>query len=259
MTLPLSFRALLLASVAHLATGAALAGGWHDKGHVAAAPQLVRPAYNQVVQMPAVIGTRVQRIETAPGYWTATRLPAAIGTMQKSIVTKPASVRYEVVPAQYKTVHETVVVGHPKGPVAHGHHGHGHHHGAVACPCAKRVPQTTVVARRVMVSPAHTVAITEPAVYKTVTVPVQLAPARTHLHYTPPRVAYVAHPITLQAASTRIVHHPAVYAPRLVHTAGEPTLHRAAAPAPVAHPTPKAQPPAKSHAEAKPAPVRPSK
>lgn len=191
----------------------AMAGGCrshHCDGYAEGA--VVRPAYNEVVREPAVIGTRVQRIETSPGYWTASQIPAQTGFYQKSVVVRPSSVTYRTVPAQYRTVHETVViraasVAYEFRPDRHGR----------MVRCAVHVPAVTrTVAREVMVSPGHTVAMPVPAVYKTVTVPVEISPARTSYQYTPPRVDYVAHPVTLKAATARVIHHPAVYSPRRV-------------------------------------------
>lgn len=196
---------------------AALAGGCaHHCGPVEGA--VIRPAYNEVVHEPTVVGTRVQRIETSPGYWTASQVPAQTGYYQKSVVARAATVSYRVVPAQYRTVHETVVVR----PATVAYEIRPDRHGRMVR-CEVAVPAVTrTVARQVMVSPAHTVAHTTPAVYKTVTVPVQLAPARTSYQYTPPRVDYVAHPVTLKAATTRVIHHPAEYASRRVYFESNP-------------------------------------
>ena len=102
--------AALAGVLAALSSPAAFAGGCvhHCGGVVEGA--VVRPAYNEVVHEPAVVGTRVQRIETQPGYWTASQVPAQHGFYQKSVVVRPSSVSYQTVPAQYRTVLETVVV-----------------------------------------------------------------------------------------------------------------------------------------------------
>ncbi len=165
----------------------------------------VKPAHTVHVREPAVIGTRVQRIETQPGYWTATRQPAQVGVMHKSVVAQPAQVHHQTIPAKYETVHETVVVR--AASVRYEMR-------ADCCgrmvKCAVHVPAVTkTVARQVMVSPAHSVAHTTPAVYKTVSVPVQIAPAKTSYQYTPPKVDYVAHPVTLKGETFRAVHVPA--------------------------------------------------
>lgn len=198
---------------------AAVAGGCvHDCKVVTGG--VIRPAYNEVVQEPAVVGTRIQRIETSPGYWTASQVPAQTGSYQKSVVVRPASVAYRVVPAQYRTVSETVVVR----PASVGYEMRPDRHGRLVRCEVPVAAVTRTVTRQVMVSPSHTVASTVPAVYKTVTVPVQIAPARTSYQYTPPRVDYVAHPITLKAATARVIHHPAEYAPRRVYLDNDPTF-----------------------------------
>jgi hypothetical protein len=78
-----------------------------------------------------------------------------------------------------------------------------------------------MVTRTVMASPAHTVAHTTPAQYKTVTVQMQIAPARTAHSYTPPTIDYVNHPITLKGPTVRAIHHPAEVVP-----AGHRRWHR---------------------------------
>jgi hypothetical protein len=165
----------------------------------------VKPARTVHVREPAVIGTRVQRIETQPGYWTATRQPAQVGIMSKSVVVQPAQVHHQTISAKYETVHETVVVRaasvrYEMRPDCCGR----------MVKCAVHVPAVTkTVARQVMVSPAHSVAHTTPAVYKTVTTPVTIAPAKTTYDYTPAKFDYVAHPMMLKGETFRAVHVPA--------------------------------------------------
>ncbi len=197
---------------------ASFAGGCGSHHCGAAEGAVVRPAYNEVVHEPAVVGTRVQRIETSPGYWTASQVPAQTGFYQKSVVVRPSSVSYRTVPAQYRTVHETVVVR----PATVAYEYRPDRHGRMV-KCAVHVPAVTrTVAREVMVSPGHTVATPVAAVYRTVTVPVVISPARTAYQYTPPRVDYVAHPITLKAATARVIHHPAVHHSRRVYLESHP-------------------------------------
>jgi hypothetical protein len=197
----------------------ALAGGLYHHGHEA---RTIEPAKTQFVHEPAVIGTRVQRIETAPGYWTATKLPAQNGYVDRSVVVKPASVTYKVLPATYRTEHRTVVVK----PASWRYEMRPDRHGRMVR-CKVEVPAVTkTVSQTVMATPSHMVASTTPAVYKTVRVPLQIAPSKVVYQYTPPRVDYVAHAYTLKDATVRVVHTPA-HAHRPLRMGADP-LARAA-------------------------------
>lgn len=221
MRLVWSTRALVVAVFSAAAPVAVMAGGGHhaDNGDDG---RMIEPARTEFVREPAVVGTRVQRIETRPGYWSATQMPAQHGYVDRSVIVQPAAVRYKVVAARYQTVRETVVI-QPAGvryemrPDAHGR-------------MVRRevlVPAVTrAVSRRVMVAPAHTMAMPEPAVYRTVRVPLHLAPAKVSYQYTPPHVDYVAHKYTWKAPTVRAIHHPARYAARRVyHDADEGRGH----------------------------------
>jgi hypothetical protein len=195
----------LAAAFGALAVSPAAAGGYCHANCAPVEPVHVRPAYTEFVHSPAVMGTRVQRVETSPGYWTATKHPAQYGFYQKSVVARPAQVRYSVVPARYETRHETVVVR-----AAHVRYEMRADKWGRMVKCAVEVPAVTqTVARRVMVSPAHTVAHTSPAQYRTVTMQTQLAPARVSYQYTHPTVGYVSHPVMLKGPSVQAIHHPA--------------------------------------------------
>jgi hypothetical protein len=204
-----------LLALGALMTTPAFAGSWCNRGcEPVREAAIVRPAHTTFEHSPAVMGTRVQRVETQPGYWTATKMPAQVGYFQKSVIARPAHVSYRMQPAQYETVHETVVV---RAASVHYEMQRDHRGHMVRCPV--HVPAVTrTVAKRVMVSPAHSVAHTTPAEYRTVTVPMQIQPAKMHYQYTAPQVQYVAHPITLQGPTVRAIHHPAqVISPRRGH------------------------------------------
>jgi hypothetical protein len=65
-----------------------------------------------------------------------------------------------------------------------------------------------------MVAPASTIAHTSPAVYKTVSQPLLIAPAKVRHTYVPPRHAWVDHPMVVRPATQRVIHHPAVIGTR---------------------------------------------
>jgi hypothetical protein len=169
-------------------------------------PAVVEPARSETVHQPAAIAIRPQRIEVIPGQWHGTRTPAIYGSMQKHVLAKPAKVTYSHVPAVYKTVHEEVQVRPAAIKWSRSHDRFGHE---TMC----KVPvagETRTVARKVLVQPAQRIAHTTPAVFRSVTTPVLMAPAKVRHTYQPPVHQWVANAHVIRPAMLHTVTHPAV-------------------------------------------------
>jgi hypothetical protein len=141
-------------------------------------PVVLAPAHTEVVHLPAAIELRPQRVEVVPGSWHATRTPALYGQYQKHVLAKRAQVSVSHTPAVYKTVHEQVV-GSPHVRWERRVDAHGRER-----MCKVVTPGRMMsMARRVMVSPAHTSETVIPASYRTVTRSVLVQKAKTHHTY----------------------------------------------------------------------------
>jgi hypothetical protein len=169
-------------------------------------PVVVAPAHTEVLHLPAAIQMRQQRIEVVPGRWHGTRTPALYGQYQKHVLAKPAKVSVNHTPAVYKTVHEQVA-GSPHVRWERRVDAHGRER-----MCKVVTPGRMMsMARRVMVSPAHTSETVIPASYRTVTRSVLVQKAKTHHTYQYPVHQWVTNANMIRPATQQVIHNPAVY------------------------------------------------
>lgn len=169
---------------------------------------VVRPGYQQVVTTPAVIASRPTRVEVAPATLHREHVPAVYGAVVQRQLVSPASVEYVRSAPVCKTVHETVQVA-PAG--VRWEHRRGLFGREEMC----KVPVAAVhqtVSRQVMVDPGAKVAVVKPAVYRDVTRPVLIAPAKVRTHYQPAKHHWVDQAYVVKPATQHVVTHPPVVA-----------------------------------------------
>jgi hypothetical protein len=181
---------------------------------IAQRPVMLEPGRTEVVHQPAAIQIRPQRVEVVPGMWHAQRSAALYGSYQKHVMVKPAQVSFSHTSAVYKTVHEHVMSGgHVRWERVRDAHGRERL-------CKVVVPGKMMsMARRVMVSPAHTSETVVPAVYRPVTRSVLVKPAKTHYTYRNPVHQIVDNVNVIQPATVKTYHQAPVYG-----TVGEKVL-----------------------------------
>jgi hypothetical protein len=169
-------------------------------------PVVIAPAHTEVVHLPAAIQLRPQRVEVVPGRWHASHSPALYGHYQKHVLAKRAQVSVSHTPAVYKTVHEQVV-GSPHVRWERRVDAHG-----VERMCKVVTPGRMMsMARRVMVSPAHTSETVIPASYRTVTRSALVQKAKTHHTYQYPVHQWVTNTNMIRPATQQTIHNPAVW------------------------------------------------
>jgi len=169
---------------------------------------MVRPARTEAYHSPAVVVNRAEHVVVEPGRLHHVHRPAVLGTVMQRKLVAPASISYHTTPAVVRTVHEDVVVhgGHQRWVTKHDRHGR-------EIKCLVRTPaKTRTVARQVVVRPAVTVPVVQPAVYAHVPRTVVVRPATTVPVYEPPVTAVVHRPVVLRPAETHVVTRPAEYA-----------------------------------------------
>jgi hypothetical protein len=169
-------------------------------------PVMLQPGHTEVNHLPAAIQLRTQRIEVVPGMWHAERSPALYGSTQKHVLVKPAHVSLSHTPAVYKTMHEQVMSGgHVRWERVRDAHGHERL-------CKVVTPGRMMsMARRVMVSPAHTSQTVVPATYRTVTRAVLVKPAKTHYTYQNPVHQFVGNVNVIRPATVETTRHDPVW------------------------------------------------
>ena len=169
-------------------------------------PVMLEPGHTDVRHLPAAIQIRPQRIEVVPGMWHADRSPALYGHTQKHVMVKAAHVSRSHTPAVYKTVHEPVMSG---GSVRWERVRDAHGRERL---CKVVVPGKMMsMARRVMVSPAHTSETVIPAVYRPVTRSVLVQPAHTHYTYQNPVHQFVDNANVIRPATVETTRHDPVW------------------------------------------------
>ena len=140
-----------------------------------ARPVVVRPGYTEVVHTPPVVINRAEKVLVSPGRWHEEHSPAVYGTRSERVLVQPASRSYDVVPAETRQVHETVVV-HPGG--TSWEHSRSLFGREKMCK-VQRPAMTRTITRDVVVAPARRIARNVPAVYQTVERQVVLQQAST--------------------------------------------------------------------------------
>ena len=175
---------------------------------------MLEPGRTEVVHQPAAIEIRPQRVEVVPGMWHAQRSSALYGSYQKHVMVKPAQVSVSHTPAVYQTVHEQMLSG---GHVRWVRVRDAHDRERL---CKVVTPGKMMsMARRVMVSPAHTSENVVPAIYRPVTRSVLVKPAKTHYTYQNPVHQFVDNVNVIQPATIKTFRHDPVYG-----TVGEKVL-----------------------------------
>jgi hypothetical protein len=169
-------------------------------------PVMLEPGRTEVVHQGAAIQIRPQRVEVVPGMWHAQRSPALYGHYQKHVMVKPAHVSVSHTPATYTTVHEQVSKGgHVRWERVRDAHGRERL-------CKVVIPgKMMTMARRVMVTPAHTSQTVVPAVYRPVTRSVLIQPAKTRHSFQPPVHQFVDNVNVIRPATVETYRHNPVW------------------------------------------------
>jgi hypothetical protein len=177
-------------------------------------PVMLEPGRTETMHHGAAIQIRPQRVEVVPGMWHAQRSPALYGSYQKHVMVKPAHVSVSHTPAVYKTVHEQVSTGgHVRWERVRGADGRERL-------CKVVTPGKMMsMARRVMVSPAHTSQNVVPAVYRPVTRSFLVQAAKTRHTFQPPVHQFVDNVNVIRPATVETYRHHPVYG-----TVGEKVL-----------------------------------
>lgn len=169
-------------------------------------PELVRPAYSEVVSTPPVIQRQSAVVEVVPAYAHTVTTPAVYGNVVQRVQVAPARVDYALSPAVVRTVQEQVVVkaGGTRWERSRGLFGR-ERLCKVATPAVVRT-----VTREVVVAPPRKTPIITPAVYQNVVRPVLVRPATARHVYVPAVRQLVTRDVVVAPAVHRVVRHPAV-------------------------------------------------
>lgn len=170
-------------------------------------PVVVRPEASIVIERPAVMGVRSEKVEVAPARWDRVRTPAVYSEKTDRVLVTPARTTYVDAPEVRRTVRESVVVtpARVRWERSRGFLGRGERLCKVVVPA-----ETRDVVREVVVSPARRVAQTTPAVYETRTRSVLVQPASVERVYRPAAYAWTHQPVLLRPAHSYVVHQPPV-------------------------------------------------
>lgn len=169
-------------------------------------PVVVAPARTGYAYDPAIIQHRPYRVVVAPQQIYREHVPAAYATVMRRRLVEPARVAYMTTPAVVQRVHETVSIARPSVQWQPARDDHGRER-----LCKIVVPgETRTIVRDVVVSPAHRVPVTTPAIYRETPVRVLVKPAHTRHIVEPAVYALANRRVVLKPAVVRIIGHPPV-------------------------------------------------